>query len=502
MADAEPLREDGPGGWILQRRKACIVCTRAKRRCDKKLPSCNRCLDRQVVCQYPSTRPYARRSAPSSANANAELLETPATAVAAVTSESAALRADGGGGGGDPSTAWANNNQLETSEPGANDDQANDMLLLGAAGQSDEENELLGFGGSIDGGDTDPADSSWFMRNETWAIHQRNRGNTNHHYPRTPLVLLRQFIRAVKQWLQQWMEENHCPFIHGQLFAETGFPQCLQDAYSALAAYANKTEKNEDMVMQLIEEKSNALLRQHQPQEQQSSPFADNPTDDMYLSMSLPVLRTIDHLARVQALFIYQFIRLFDGDIRQRALAERQIPTLTSWIKQLWTSANLDASLQTTFGDGSYPFAENDMGTTSSSSSPHEDGIYAVAKVWRDWLLSESVRRTWLVANYTQCIYLTLRDGMGPCEGTVQFTARRGLWDAASAGAWLRRVRSHDPLFLPCYETDQLFFSAIASEVDIFALAAMSLTWDSVKFDAWISKSPDVRLRAILRVPV
>lgn len=36
-------------------------------------------------------------------------------------------------------------------------------------------------------------------------------------------------------------------------------------------------------------------------------------------------------LARVHALLIYQIIRLFDGDVRQRNQAELAMPTLVAW---------------------------------------------------------------------------------------------------------------------------------------------------------------------------
>lgn len=42
-------REDPP-----PRRKSCHACVKAKRRCDQKLPTCTRCSQRKIACQYPS----------------------------------------------------------------------------------------------------------------------------------------------------------------------------------------------------------------------------------------------------------------------------------------------------------------------------------------------------------------------------------------------------------------------------------------------------------------
>lgn len=43
----------------------------------------------------------------------------------------------------------------------------------------------------------------------------------------------------------------------------------------------------------------------------------------------------VDKLARTQALFLYQIIRLLDGDIILRAHGERDIPLLQTWLGDL-----------------------------------------------------------------------------------------------------------------------------------------------------------------------
>jgi hypothetical protein len=42
-----------------------------------------------------------------------------------------------------------------------------------------------------------------------------------------------------------------------------------------------------------------------------------------------------EKLARVQALFLYQIICLFDGDLTLRSNADRDIPLLQSWLDEL-----------------------------------------------------------------------------------------------------------------------------------------------------------------------
>jgi hypothetical protein len=240
----------------------------------------------------------------------------------------------------------------------------------------------------------------------------------------------------------------------------------LQDAFAAAALYESKNDKNEEVLMSIIEEKANKLLNE--------------PSFVTDSGVGAPSsLRTVEQLARVQALFIYQFIRLFDGDIRQRAQAEALIPTLKGWNNKLWESANLDACLETSFGFAGL-FSQG-LGAKSLDDPSGQQ--------WRDWLLAESVRRIWLIGNYVQGVYLMMRDRQTGCPGGVSFTVRRGLWDAQSAATWMRLVRSKDPLFVPCHETDLMIPFVEAPEVDVLCLSVMGIMWGAPRLDFWVSKS-------------
>jgi hypothetical protein len=43
----------------------------------------------------------------------------------------------------------------------------------------------------------------------------------------------------------------------------------------------------------------------------------------------------IEKLARTQALFLYQIIRLFDGDVALRSQAEKDMPLFMTWLDEL-----------------------------------------------------------------------------------------------------------------------------------------------------------------------
>lgn len=99
------------------------------------------------------------------------------------------------------------------------------------------------------------------------------------------------------------MLERRAPLTHPRLYTKE-MPKALQDAYAACAIYSTKTDQNTFVAFIVIESKANELLR--------------SPDLEFWTSLEL--------LAAVQALFISQFIRLFDGDMRQRTRAPKQVP--------------------------------------------------------------------------------------------------------------------------------------------------------------------------------
>jgi hypothetical protein len=76
-----------------------------------------------------------------------------------------------------------------------------------------------------------------FLQDESWVLQHSNYDPgciTN--------VELEPFIRAVKEMLQTWVRTGYNSFIHQRLY-EKGMPKCLQDAFTTLAAYANRTQR-------------------------------------------------------------------------------------------------------------------------------------------------------------------------------------------------------------------------------------------------------------------
>lgn len=174
---------------------------------------------------------------------------------------------------------------------------------------------------------------------------------------------------------------------------------------------------------------------------------------------------------------IYQFIRLFDGCIRQRALAEKDITTMATWCQHLWQSANLDAN-----GGAWNPCRNSFNNETADDGDP-------TTQLWRLWILSESIRRTWLITTSMQTIFLTLRDEYAACPGGLPCTARQGLWDASSSSAWAEVVQRSDPIFVTCLQADQILSTNKAGDIDCFSTMLLQSVCGVEKVENWTLRS-------------
>jgi hypothetical protein len=91
--------------------------------------------------------------------------------------------------------------------------------------------------------------------------------------------------------------------------------------YIICGAYLSKTAANENLIFQILSTKLEDLFVKRQ----------------YHCSIE-------DELASVQPLIIYQTIRLFDGDIRQRGIAEEQFQILDASAIRLRQQSEFDLS--------------------------------------------------------------------------------------------------------------------------------------------------------------
>jgi hypothetical protein len=298
--------------------------------------------------------------------------------------------------------------------------------------------------------------SWWFASPETWTIDAAPRELTTN-VTRFSSIDLSRALRRVIDWLSQWVETGSNPFMHMELWRDC-FPQPIQGAYMAMSAYLHKTPLNAHIVNRVIEEKVTRLVAQGLKAE------------------SSATSNTLDNLARVQALLVYQCIGLYDGDVRLKHLAERHIPVLEAWVVILMQQASRFLS------SGSPVFAVPEA-QLAKTVPPHN-------QLWYSWILAESVRRSWLVTAGIQGIYklLVLNPGSAasaPCMGGTIFTSRKGFWEASSAEAWEKACSERYAGLVRLTETEKLFEMVPREEISDFAKLALGCTYGTDWCDMW-----------------
>lgn len=225
-------------------------------------------------------------------------------------------------------------------------------------------------------------------------------------------------------------------------------------------------------------------------------------------------LSTLEHMARVHALHIYQTIGLFDGSIRLRHVAETQIPTLNTWLRQLLSSAQAEAAGGPEVFVGSLLMDPDSTGEQSQPQQARPDdgggnfvnapcvnmttlalsGAHTVLgaedTAWYAWALAETIRRTWMVATTTQTIFLTLQLRWAPCPGGSVFTVPKDLWTAESAFAWAERAERYegeeDGLdFVKRNAWERVLERWRPDEVDEFVLGALEMSCGLERMERW-----------------
>lgn len=302
----------------------------------------------------------------------------------------------------------------------------------------------------------------WFMAPETWTIEK-----SSSRAPPIPIPVFRTFVQRLQHWLVQWIHDGHCPFIHRQLYADGFFPSSMQDAFSAISIHQSCNSSNQDLIARIIQDRADSLIKNAGIEEGSGN----------LMSITVPVLDTSQHLARVQALLIYQILRLFDKGVWQQTRAEEAMPTLLSWCQQMWDSATLD-SITTS------PPATDFLVKDTNQQNDVGNGDPA-PRIWRLWILSESIRRTWFTVMATISAYRTMKDGWCECAGGIMFTARRSLWLASSSSQWTTICRTEDPLFLPFLGSRATLEACDPKEVDEFGFSCFTLIWGPEWVESW-----------------
>lgn len=402
--------------------KACGACARTKRKCGKQTPHCLRCRTRRIECVYPPTKPTHF-----------------------VLYKDDKL-------GAEDSVLPYHTPDSSSSSPVLQTRPDHDITLsLGL--------DIPRLSGGLD---NSHLASNWFTSPETWEVYRFPQLEDSTFSD----VGLKRHIRRIHRWLSQWVTKGSNPFIHFRLY-RTRFPKCVQDAYTTLSCYLQKTAANERTVFRIIEDRTKQLLVENK----------------VLPAGSLDSLRTnsasldsLEHVARVQALMVYQFLGLYDGDIRLRHLAESNIPILNSWKEQMIEHATRAVCL------GESIMSSNDEQMSLSMSLT--DIAHYENLLWYSWILAESMRRTWVMANGIQAIYLMTQQNL-PCQGCLMFTTRKGVWEAQSAIVWEKLCSEVNVGLMQIKDSDKLFAEVAPENVNDFTKALLEATYGIERMERW-----------------
>jgi hypothetical protein len=306
--------------------------------------------------------------------------------------------------------------------------------------------------------------SSWFASLETWKICPPPPDQSS-----LSVTDLKGAIKTIIRWLTQWIEKGSNPFIHPRLYRNR-LPRCIQDAYATLSCYLHKSSSNEQIVFQIVEERMKQLLADN-------GISLANPLQENKSTSSTP-LDSLEHIARVQALIVYQVLGLYGGDIRLRHLSETFIPVLKSWMREMvqhvsqedCLGGSVDSSADATPGVGSI-----------STRFTHNENF-----LWYSWILAESVRRTFIIGSGMQVTFLVLqkRDTVS-CQGGMMFTTRQGAWEAQSAMAWEKVCSEVNVGLMQMSEAHRLFTESAPEEINEFTELVLGLIYGRERLQRW-----------------
>lgn len=354
-------------GYISStRKKSCKQCVKAKRRCDLGYPCCKRCFSKALDCAYPNASVR-----------EAEVVIRQRTPDLAPLDHIGDSNLVGFQPAFDPAILHVpNSDSHSSSSPESWSD-------IGGDGQKEQ-----------DGSNRQALDGS-----NSQVLYWRR--------SQEPAVS-RQVMPKI--WAPSWLSEEQLlfmvsrmrsfvptlaftganTFVHTALY-QSQQPTAFQDSIGLSALYLAKTKQNAPILIKSIDEKINGLVAR-------SNGWA-----------------LLEHLAAVQALIVYQIIRLFDGDLGQAGVAARHNQLLELWAARLWKRS----------------FAEP----------------IAFSKAWDAWVFYESLRRTVMISVFMRGSWNALtQDGLCdqvPVLARLPLSKGDGFWDIGEE-EFERRVAGMD----------------------------------------------------------
>ncbi|KAL3418329.1 hypothetical protein PVAG01_10045 [Phlyctema vagabunda] len=197
-------------------------------------------------------------------------------------------------------------------------------------------------------------------------------------------------VMKLKKCVDTLVLENRTTFMHPSSY-EDRMPPAYQDVLSICSLHRAKTSCNQHQVSKMLDLKLEALITASE-------------TD----------FWTVDNvLLSLQALILYQIIRIFDGNAQQMLGAEQHFKLLGAWtdrLRQCYSEAEQSSLFRT----------------------PYEQ-----------WVLLESIRRTILTSVLLRGVYAILKTGycdQVPLLEVLPVSTHGGMWKMAETNWWEETV--------------------------------------------------------------
>ena len=387
---------------ISSRKKSCSACVQGRRRCDLQFPQCGRCLTRRATCVYPW----------ASVREEQEVVE------ATKPSHWVPQECQGD---------FSQQSRL-SSAPRL----SGDLLQLGGH-QTDDDTIIDPARLSLCPALAPPTDEATSrervtpsfapdVQRESICKPHQNAGlsaptSQPPHDVDLPLISLEEVSKrpistgkifqaraeyAASRLVRQvgtLAETGQTSFIH---HSQTENSSVLRDAFATCTIAMARNSANDSLVLSEISRRAKTLIEATE-------------TAISLMPPSSQSILNLDLLPYIQAMLIYQCIRLFAaGDIVQQTQAELDAESLARWIdilqeQQQWSGDNFSCITQ--------------LGGSS----------------WKDWIRAESIRRTMIFAELLDGTYSFLKSGWyQPSARLAQlsFTGEVALWEARSPADW------------------------------------------------------------------
>ena len=328
------------------RKKSCTDCVKSKRRCDLEFPFCRRCLVKGLDCTYPTASSVRDSKEVVSCHTSADLFPREVSGI-------------------DGSAEFLPFNGTCTDALGYD---SLPFLCADASESSDSpsswQDELAVSASLVL--DNVPFEEPQLCRAlwpEITAPSFLNDGQVQY------------VTRALRSFVSSMAYTGSTPFLHQSLWQRYQ-PESYQDCVSISALYLCKTSVNSSLIINSINSK---IAR---------------------LKAASGSWGLLEHLAAVQALIVYQIIRLFDPSLNEQMQAQEHNILLETWAAHLWKRF---------FNEPTF-----------------------LGNCYETWVFNESLRRTIMISVFVRCAWsVYTRDGLAdqvPVLARIPFTKDLQAW--------------------------------------------------------------------------